>query len=221
MRMSPSLRKFVLTTHVTFTVGWLGAVVVFLASAVLGVTSQNAQIVRGAYLVMEPTAWSVLVPLAFASLLTGIIQSLGTPWGFFRYYWVVYKLVLTAAATTILLIYMGTFREMAAVAADPDVGIADQRNPSPVLHSVLAIFVLLVATVLAIYKPFGMTRYGQRKLLEQRADEPSTAAPQTGAPALGRGIAAARWTGYVLVAIIAAILIVLALHLAGGGMHGH
>src|SRR5262245_27189873 len=139
MRMSPSLRKFVLTTHVTFTVGWLGAVVVFLASAVLGVTSQNAQIVRGAYLVMEPTAWSVLVPLAFASLLTGIIQSLGTPWGFFRYYWVVYKLLLTAAATTILLIYMGTFRQMAAVAADPDVGIAAVRNASPVLHSVLAI----------------------------------------------------------------------------------
>src|SRR5262245_4474397 len=90
--MTPNLRKLVLTTHVTFTVGWLGAVVVFLALALLGSTSQNAQIVRGVYLVMEPTAWSVLVPLACASLLTGIIQSFGTPWGFFRYYWVVYKL---------------------------------------------------------------------------------------------------------------------------------
>src|SRR5262245_1669585 len=165
---------------------------------------------------MEPTAWSVLVPLAFASLLTGIIQSLGTPWGFFRHYWIVYKLLLTAAATTILLIYMGTFRQMAITAADPNLSIADVRNPSPVLHSVLAIFVLLVATVLAVYKPFGMTPYGQRKLLEQRADESRTAAPQTGAPALGRGIATARWSGYVLIAIIAAILIVLALHVAGG-----
>src|SRR5262245_28025540 len=221
MRMEPSLRKFVLTTHVTCTIGWLGAVVVFLALAGLGLTSQNAQIVRGVYLVMEPAAWSVLVPLAFASLLTGIIQSLGTPWGFFRHYWIVYKLLLTAAATTILLIYMGTFRQMAVVAADPEVSIADVRNPSPVLHSVLAIFVLLVATVLAIYKPFGMTPYGQRKLLEQRTKEPSTPAPHTGAQALGRSIVAARWSGYALIAIIAAILIVLALHLAGGGMHGH
>src|SRR5262245_108407 len=111
--MTPSLRKLVLTTHVTVTVGWLGAAVVFLALALLGSTSQSAQIVRGVYLVMEPTAWSVLVPLACASLLTGIIQSLGTPWGFFRHYWVVYKFVLTAAATIILLTYMDTFRQMA------------------------------------------------------------------------------------------------------------
>ncbi|MGH3928964.1 MAG: DUF2269 domain-containing protein, partial [Pseudonocardiaceae bacterium] len=84
MVMTPRLRKFVLTAHVTTTVGWLGAVVVFLALAVIGLTSQDAQTVRGAYLVMEPAAWFVLVPLAFASLLTGLVQALGTPWGLFR-----------------------------------------------------------------------------------------------------------------------------------------
>jgi hypothetical protein len=88
MIMPPRLRKFVFTAHVTTTVGWLGAVVVFLALAVVGLTSQDAQTVRGAYLVMAPAAWFVLVPLAFASLLTGIVQSLGTEWGVFRHYWV-------------------------------------------------------------------------------------------------------------------------------------
>jgi hypothetical protein len=43
--------------------------------------------VRGAYLVMEPTVWFVLVSLALASLLTGLVQSLGTTWGLFRHYW--------------------------------------------------------------------------------------------------------------------------------------
>jgi len=86
MTMPPHLRKFALTAHVTTTVGWLGAVVVFLALAVVGLTSQDPQTVRGAYLVMEPAAWLVLVPLAFASLLTGIVQALGTTWGFFRHY---------------------------------------------------------------------------------------------------------------------------------------
>jgi hypothetical protein len=81
MTMPPCLRKLALTAHVTSSVGWLGACVVFLALAVVGLTSQDAQTVRGAYLVMEPTAWLVLVPLAFASLLTGIVQSLGTTWG--------------------------------------------------------------------------------------------------------------------------------------------
>ena len=160
MTMTPRLRKFALTAHVTASVGWLGAVVVFLALAVVGLTSQDAQTVRGAYLVMEPAAWFVLVPLAFASLITGIVQSLGTTWGLFRHYWVLLKLLITVFATIVLLIYMETFSLMAGVAADPSADLGAVRNPSPVLHAALALLVLLVATVLAVYKPRGMTRYG-------------------------------------------------------------
>ncbi|HEU5098981.1 MAG TPA: hypothetical protein VFU22_08180, partial [Roseiflexaceae bacterium] len=52
MIMPLGIRKLVLTAHVTFSVGWPGAVVVFLALAVVGLTSQDAQTVRGAYLVI-------------------------------------------------------------------------------------------------------------------------------------------------------------------------
>lgn len=51
--MTPSLRKLVLTAHVTFSVGWLGAVAVFLAFVITGLTSQDAQIVRSAYQAMS------------------------------------------------------------------------------------------------------------------------------------------------------------------------
>ena len=112
---------------------------------------------------MEPAAWFVLVPLSFASLLTGLVMSLGTTWGVFRHYWVLFKLVITIFATGILLIYMATFRQMADVAADPSTDLAVVRNPSPIVHAVLALIVLLLATVLAVYKPQGMTAYGRRK----------------------------------------------------------
>ncbi len=168
MTMPPRLRKFALTAHVTTTVGWLGAVVVFLALAVIGMTSQDAQTVRAAYLVMEPAAWLVLVPLAFASLLTGLVSSLGTPWGLFRHYWVLFKILITVFSTIVLLIYMETFRVMASVAADPSANLGVVRNASPRLHAALALLLLLVATVLAVYKPRGMTRYGRRKQHEQR-----------------------------------------------------
>ena len=168
MTMRPRVRKLALTAHVTSSVGWLGAVLVFLAVAVVGLTSRDAQTVRGAYLVMEPAAWWVLVPLAFASLLTGLVMSLGTTWGLFRHYWVVFKLVLTVLATTILLIYLETFRYMAGVALDPSADLDTVRNASPLLHAALALLVLLVTTVLAVYKPQGVTPYGRRKLREQR-----------------------------------------------------
>lgn len=170
MIMAPRLRKLALTAHITASVGWIGAVAAFLALAVVGLTSQDAATVRGAYLVMEPAARLVLVPLALASLLTGIVQSLGTTWGLFRHYWVLFKLVINVFATLVLLMYMGTFRYMAAVATDPSADLNTVRSASPMLHAVLALLVLLVATVLAVYKPRGMTAYGWKKLREERTN---------------------------------------------------
>jgi len=85
-----------------------------------------------------------------------------------RHYWVVFKLSITVFITVVLLLYMETFRGMADVAADPALALASVRNPSPIIHAVLALIVLIVATVLAVYKPKGMTRYGWRKHHEQR-----------------------------------------------------
>lgn len=162
MTMPPRLRKVVLTAHVTVSVGWLGAVVVFLVLAVVGLTDQNAVTVRGVYLLMEPTAWFVLVPLAVASLLTGIVQSLVSPWGLLRHYWVVLKLAITVVSTLVLLTYMQTFATMAAVAADPAAAIDTVRNPSPAIHAGAALVLLLGAAVLSVHKPRGLTRYGWR-----------------------------------------------------------
>ena len=163
MTMSPRLRKLALTTHVACSVGWLGAVVVFLALAVLGVTSQDAETVRAVYVAMEPAAWFVLVPFTFASLLTGVVQALGTTWGVFQHYWVLFKLLINVVATIILLAYMETFHFTASVAADRTVELESVRNGSPVLHAALALLLLLAATTLAVYKPRGMTPWGRRK----------------------------------------------------------
>jgi hypothetical protein len=163
--MRPPVRKLALTLHVASSVGWLGAVAGYIGLAVVGLTSTDPETVRGVYLVMEPAAWLILVPLAFASLLTGLVQSLGTPWGLFRHYWVLAKFTINVFCTGILLLYMETFSFMADVAADPNAGVGAVQNTSPLLHAIAALLLLLVATVLAVFKPRGMTRYGRRKLL--------------------------------------------------------
>lgn len=161
--MSPQVRRWALTVHVTTSVGWTGAVITFLAVAAMGLRSQDPATVRGAYLLMEPAAHAVLVPLALLSLLTGVVQSLGTPWGLLRHYWVVLKLGITVVATAVLLGYLQTFAAMADVAADPSAPLGDVRNASPLLHAALALVLLLIATVLAVVKPRGLTRRGLRR----------------------------------------------------------
>src|SRR5688572_12668447 len=212
--MTPALRRVTFTTHITSSVGWVGAAMAFLALAVIGVTSEDERTVRGAYLVMAPAAWFVLVPLAHASLLSGIALSLGTTWGLFRHYWVVLKLGITVFATVILLIYMGTFRQMAGVAADPVLDLAVVRNASPIVHAILALILLVAATVLGVYKPFGMTAYGRRKL-DQRRFASATRLQNT---VTGTGLDAGGTPVWIYVAGAVAIglaLLVIISHLTG------
>jgi hypothetical protein len=163
MILRPRLRRLALTAHVTSSVAWLGAVTAFLGLAVVGLTGHDTETVRGAYLVMEPAAWFVLVPLAFASLLTGVVQALGTTWGLFRHYWVLFKLLITVISTAVLMVYMETFDVLAETAADKSADLDAVRNASPLLHAAAAIVLLLAATALAIYKPRGITPYGRRR----------------------------------------------------------
>lgn len=169
MILSPHVRRAVLTAHVTTSIGWVGAVLTFIAIAVVGLVSDDVTTVRGTYLVMEPAARFVLVPLALLSLVTGVVQSLGTPWGLLRHYWVVVKLLITVLATAVLLVYLRTFAAMADVAADPAAGLGEIRNASPLLHAVLALVLLLGATVLGVVKPRGLTRFG-RRVVARRPD---------------------------------------------------
>ena len=171
MTMTNGVRKFALTAHVTSSVGLLGSIAAFLALAVAGLTSQDAQMVPAAYVAMALIARFVIVPLTFASLLTGLIQSLGTPWGLFQHYWVVVKLLLTVFATVVLLVKMELIGYAARLAAETTLSRADLRAAGIqlVVHAAGGLLVLLVPAVLSVYKPPGMTRYGWRKQYEQRA----------------------------------------------------
>jgi hypothetical protein len=169
MIMTPRLRKFALAVHITLAVGWIGAVAGYIALDVAAATSWDAQTLRAAYLAMELIAWYVIVPLALASLLTGLVMALGTKWGLFRHYWVLISLLLTIIATVVLLVETQTISYFADIAADPTTSSDDLRAlGSTLVHSVGGTVVLLVILVLNVYKPRGMTRYGWRKQHEER-----------------------------------------------------
>jgi hypothetical protein len=167
MTMPPGLRKLALTAHLTCSLGWIGAVVAYLALGGAAVTSQDAETVRAAWIAMELTGWYVIVPLALAALLTGLVMALGTRWGLFRHYWVLISLLLTILATGVLLLHMPTVSSLADVARtanDADLG----ELGGDLVHPGLGLVVLLVITGLNVYKPQGMTPYGWRKQQEQR-----------------------------------------------------
>jgi len=211
MNMTPAVRKFALTTHIAFSVGWLGAVAGFLALAVAGLTSQDTQMVRAAFLAMNVTGWYVIVPLCLASLLTGLVMSLGTKWGLFRDYWVTVKFLLTIISTLILFGFTQTLNNIGVLAANTTIPIDELRNlsQSPVIHSGGGLLVLLVNTTLSVYKPWGRTRYGRRKQHEQNEGLSSNRIIST----------RERWGRYILLGIISLLVLFLALHLGLRSSH--
>jgi hypothetical protein len=168
--MTPRLHKFALTAHITFAVGWLGAVVAYLTLAIAGLTGHDVSMVRAAYLSMELIGWFVIVPFSLAALLTGLVQSLATQWGLFQHYWVLVKFLLTTGATIVLLLHMEAVSRMSDLAAQTTFSSADFRaRVQLVVHAAGGLLVLLAATTLSVYKPWGMTAYGRRKQHGRRA----------------------------------------------------
>ncbi len=172
--VTPRVRQFARTMHVIASVGWLGAVACFLALAVAGLTEADVPTLRAVYLAMDLTGWSVLVPFSIASLLTGLLSSLGTRWGLLRHYWVLVKLVMNLFATTVLVLFMTMFiqplRQLADAAATPSAG-AELHSLAPIVHTSGALLLLVAAAALSVYKPRGLTRHGQRTQ-QRRASAP-------------------------------------------------
>ncbi|MFI6012387.1 hypothetical protein ACIBAG_26825 [Streptomyces sp. NPDC051243] len=172
MAMAPGVRKLALTAHVASSVGWFGSVAAFLVLAVVGLTGPDAQRVSGTYFALEVLGRYVIVPLAFASLATGLVQSLGTTWGLLRHYWVLVKLALTVLATFLLLLHMRVADQVADAAARTELSGSDvgAMRVQLVVDAAAAVAVLLTTTALSVYKPRGITRYGWRMRQEQRAE---------------------------------------------------
>jgi len=211
MILSSFSRKFALTAHITFSVGWLGAVAGFLALAITGLISQDTQIVRSSYIAMELMGWFVIVPACIGSLLTGLIQSLGTKWGLFQHYWVVVKLFLTVVATIILLLHMNPISYVAEIASKTILSNSDLRGLriQLIADAGAALLVLLVTTILSVYKPWGKTNYG---LSKQKSPQKELVLEPKNKKPIGR---------YLIIVLICLVLLFIIKHLASGGFGHH
>src|SRR5262249_26814949 len=148
-----------------------GAAVAYVPLVVAVLSSDDQRVVREAVLVMNSVDWFVIAPLAYLALATGLVMSLGTPWGLFRHWWVVFSLLLTLAAVFVLNEYCVLLRSRAAVASNPTLSNSDLgrlKDPGHAVHNLGGIVVLLVVVVLNIYKPRGVTRHGWREQQKRR-----------------------------------------------------
>jgi hypothetical protein len=158
-----NLRTGLLVAHIATSVGFFGAVLVFFCLAVTGLLSAEYALANASYAVMPRITWFVIVPLAAVSLAVGILQSVLSPWGLVRHYWVLVKFGMTVVIAAVLLIQTPTIDHLGGEgirsAAET---MAWEARYSVVLHSGAGLVALLVVLILSVAKPKGHTGWGTR-----------------------------------------------------------
>ncbi|MVO98189.1 hypothetical protein [Paenibacillus lutrae] len=200
MTFSPSFRKLILTIHVITTMGWLGSAAAYIPIAVYVLNNQDTDMLRPAIEIMSLIANFIVVPVAFASLLTGIALSLGTRWGLFRHYWIFFKLLFTVIAVFMLVAYIQELSHALSVASKRPLSSKDisiLKDSIHIVHPSGGLLIVVVVTVLSVYKPKGMTKYGWRKQPESKSNTEPYTTPG--------------WAKTVISAVVVLLLLIVAL----------
>lgn len=145
-RLSPRVRRAVLTAHIVFAVGLLGEVSAFLAVAVRAAGSEDPAFASAAYDLLALFQLLLGIPLSFAALGTGLTLGLGGKWGVLRYPWVTIKLALIVSVMLVGALVLGPSVD---AMRGGDAGV-EGRILAGAAWDVAA---LAVATALSVYKP--------------------------------------------------------------------
>ena len=158
LHLGRSTRRLVLLVHLVCSLGWLGADVVLGVLAVTGFTSDDPFLVAASYTALHTFAVPVLATLGLGSLASGVLLGLGSRWGVVRTRWLLVKLVINLVLVALVpVLLQPQVAEVATLvrAAAPGLGRGPRNLLFPAFVSGTA---LLVASVRAIWKPWGPTR---------------------------------------------------------------
>ena len=171
-RLSASVRKLTLTIHIVAAIGWIGVDFVLFVFALTGMTTDDPTTLATCYLAIDMFAVVLLLPLGLITLASGLLLGWGSKYGIARYHWVFWKLILNVVLTTLVVVLLrpGVSEAADAVAGPTDTLSyrLDQAQANLIFPPTVSITVLTFATVLAVYKPWGRTKYGQRRLDAER-----------------------------------------------------
>lgn len=156
MTLPPRWRKAVLTVHVITAVGWLGTDLVQVTLGIAGLAGADPAVV---YPAMGLVGTVLFVPLSALVWLVGVVNAAVTPWGLMRHWWVVVKLALT---TLMLVLVMFALRPTLSAALELGAALPDAERTQLVIAPSVSSTLLVIATVVSTYKPWGRTRWRAR-----------------------------------------------------------
>lgn len=174
-KLSLQQKNWVLSFHIGFATLWTGAVLSMFLIAFRNKDSTNADILFALNSVINLLDDFVVIPSAIGSVITATLLCWQTNFGFFKFYWVIVKWVLSTA-----LIIFGTFwlfpwaNEATAISSGE--GLRSLQNPvysfdaiGVLLGTLVQVLFLFVIIPISVLKPWG------RRATQEKEAKPSAA----------------------------------------------
>lgn len=102
----------------------------------------------------------VVIPGAFGCLITGLIYSAFSNWGFFKHTWLIFKWIVTAAAILFGTFFLGPW-ETTMMEISGKLGISSLTDPAyrfnekmNLIFGTIQVLVLMVTVFVSIFKPW-------------------------------------------------------------------
>ncbi|MFE6610979.1 PDR/VanB family oxidoreductase [Amycolatopsis sp. NPDC057786] len=162
-RLSPRSRKIWLVLHIGVSVGWLGLSLGMLTLALIGLLAGTHVARHSAYEIFHIFDLVIVIPSVVLTIITGLVLSLGTPWGLVKHRWVLAKFLISLSIPAAAAVESRWVTELVARTEDP------AARPGA-LGVALVITVggfalsLWVAVILSVLKPWGRTRWGRDRV---------------------------------------------------------
>jgi hypothetical protein len=152
MTLTPRWRRAVLTVHVITAVGWLGVDLVLLTLGISGLAGADPDVV---YPAQSLVGRMLFTPLSALVWLVGVANAAYTKWGLVKHWWVLVKLLLTTLMLVLVVVLLYPALTRAGELAGA-MEFADRVNL--VVAPSVSTSLLITATVLSTYKPWGRVR---------------------------------------------------------------
>lgn len=168
-QVAPRTRKALVATHVVFSGSWLGVGAVMITLTILAATADDVGASHYSYRLLELFDQTILPWSSFGAILSGIAVSLTTKWGIVKHYWVFTKLVLAIVVLTCAFSFLHAWVVTAATESRQLAGSGGDVAELGAVRTLLiggfafAVSNVLAATVISVYKPWGMTQRGRRE----------------------------------------------------------
>ncbi|MEV4944493.1 DUF2269 domain-containing protein [Streptomyces sp. NPDC053755] len=162
-------RRALLVLHIAVSVSWLGLSVGLLALGITAYTTGDHSLTHAAYRSMDVFGDWLLAPVALSTLVSGLVLSLGTPWGLARHRWIWIKFWMTLVTAAATVFALRPEIDHAAAVGTPDISLVAAPTVSTAAY--------LFMTTISVLKPFGPTRRGRhlrvsatsRKTVDERS----------------------------------------------------